>query len=343
MNIANLRENSHKLISHLESNGYVRKYVQHFRREIDRVIRTATSDDYSNYAEYYRKYGQNGCSHTVLRAKSNIIGAIEQFDLFGKYPDGSRKQTYFNTTPYSQLCEEYRAIIDCFADISAKRGKKHSSIYNRSRNASAFLLAFQKSGVTTLSSATEENILAMFVAQDGIFIRHYSDRNIIYAVFNVCSPEYPVCKKVINFLPVFRKKRKNIQYLTVEEVARIKEVLTDENSELSLRDKAIGITALYTGLRSCNIAALKLSSVDFDKDIISLCQQKTGIPLTLPLIAIVGNAIWDYIHFERPESASEFVLLSRNRPFGGMHSSSMGDAITWRPPRIAHFQAPSGN
>jgi integrase len=327
MDITNLSTNSHKLISHLESNGYERQYVQYFQSEISRILQSADSGEYSNYTEYYRNYEKADCSHAVLRAKSNIISAIEQFDLFGKYPDGSRKKTYFSTNAYSQLCSEYRSLIDCFAEISVKRGKKETSIYNQSHNAATFLLALQQSGVECLSNATEANILAMFVNSNGDFIRHYSARDNIYTVFNTCSPVYPDCKKVIEYLPAFRKKRKNIQYLTAEEVTKIKSVLTDENSELWLRDKAIGIVALYIGLRASDIAALTMTSVDFNSDRIKLCQQKTGEPLILPITAIVGNAIWDYIQQERPVSDCEYIFLSRNRPFGRMSGSGMSDAV----------------
>ena len=53
----------------------------------------------------------------------------------------------------------------------------------------------------------------------------------------------------------------------------------------------IGILAIYTGLRGCDIAGLTLDAIDWNRDFIYIRQQKTEIPLELPLTAIVGNAI----------------------------------------------------
>jgi integrase len=49
-------------------------------------------------------------------------------------------------------------------------------------------------------------------------------------------------------------------------VSKIKVTLTDANSTLTLRDKAIGLLAMFTGLRGCDIAGLKFSDIDWIND-----------------------------------------------------------------------------
>jgi integrase len=56
--------------------------------------------------------------------------------------------------------------------------------------------------------------------------------------------------------------------------------------------------------------------VDLAGDKISICQQKTTVPLELPLTTSVGNAVYDYVTTERTESDCEFVFLSEHRPHG---------------------------
>ena len=51
----------------------------------------------------------------------------------------------------------------------------------------------------------------------------------------------------------------------------------------SARDAAITLLALTTGLRACDIIALRLADIDWRGQMISIVQQKTGNPLTLPL------------------------------------------------------------
>mgnify|MGYP000650600227 FL=1 len=134
-------------------------------------------------------------------------------------------------------------------------------------------------------------------------------------VLKHCESFYPpgLCKRIISYFPNIRVKRKNIQYLSHSEIEKIRDIL-NENSVLSFQERAIGLLAFYTGLRSCDIAALCFSNIDWEKDIISITQQKTGKPLVLPLRAIVGNTIYDYIIKERPKSKEDFIFLKVNVP-----------------------------
>jgi integrase len=127
------------------------------------------------------------------------------------------------------------------------------------------------------------------------------------------------------FLPALRETRKNIQYLTSEEIQKVKGTLADGNDLLTLRDKAIGMLAFYTGLRGCDIARLTLDAINWDRDFIYIKQQKTEIPLELPLTAIVGNAIYDYLPSERPHTDSRYIFVSQNKPYDRLENRSIGN------------------
>ena len=57
-----------------------------------------------------------------------------------------------------------------------------------------------------------------------------------------------------------------------------------------------------------------MDEIDWEADEIRIVQNKTGIPLVLPLTAVIGNAIYDYITLERPESDVNYLFLGVNRP-----------------------------
>ena len=59
---------------------------------------------------------------------------------------------------------------------------------------------------------------------------------------------------------------------------------------------------LSTGLRACDIVALRLADVDWRGQTIGIVQQKTGNPLTLPLPALLLGKLADYVLDERPGS-----------------------------------------
>jgi len=118
----------------------------------------------------------------------------------------------------------------------------------------------------------------------------------------------------MSYLPALRETRKNIRYLTTEESRKIKDALPDCNNSLNYRDRAAGTLLLYTGLRSCDIAKIRLEDIRWKEDIITIAQQKTSVNLTLPLRAVVGNALYDYITKERPRNTENAVFLSETRP-----------------------------
>ncbi len=77
------------------------------------------------------------------------------------------------------------------------------------------------------------------------------------------------------------------------------------------------------GLRSCDIAGISLSNIDWTNDRLHVSQQKTEVPLILPLGTTIGNAIYDYLIKERPETKSKEVFVSPAHPFTKLQGSSM--------------------
>ena len=154
-----------------------------------------------------------------------------------------------------------------------------------------------------LLDVEEKDIINFFLDNNSKlkYSRTYTQR--IKSVLKECLPYIEGSAKIIDLLPKIRNAKKNIQYLTQDEIDRIKEVL-EKDSSVSLRDKAIVTMAFYTGLRGCDIANLKLSNINWENDSINIVQQKTGVNLELPLTTTVGNALYEYISKERPNNAN---------------------------------------
>lgn len=166
--------------------------------------------------------------------------------------------------------------------------------------------------------------MSVFVSPDGELLKGHSHRKCISAFFKVCNPLNPyACRKVLSFLPATKEARKNIQYLTPQETQCFLDVMDDMSNSLTLRDRAIGKLAYYIGFRCCDIATMELASIDWECDLIKIKQQKTDVPLELPLTAIVGNAIYDYLINERPQVDCPILFLTRQGPNRGMNSSSI--------------------
>lgn len=315
MDTTNLRDNSQRLIAHLENADYSKAYISAIRNEILRILQLAVCGEISDYADVYSKYEQSGYSKKTLENKRMALNKIAYFDMHGIYPDGTKMKSLIKPRgSYCFLNDEYKAVIDYFVEAETTSGRKTARINSRASTGAVFFLELQRMGIDKLSDITEKNVLDVFASPK----KNYNEKIQIAAVLKSYSLQNPSCEKILAFLPAFRKRRKNIQYLNEDELLKIKQVLSENSTILSLRDKAIGLLALYTGLRSCDIANLKIDEVDFAGDTLNICQKKTGVPLTLPLSAIVGNAIWDYMGKERPKTDSEYVFISQRRPYGNI-------------------------
>lgn len=98
-----------------------------------------------------------------------------------------------------------------------------------------------------------------------------------------------------------------------DEVEKVLSVV-DRNSPVGKRDYAIILLAAKLGLRSGDIRQLHFGHIDWENNVISLVQNKTGNPLVLPLLPEVGWALIDYIKHGRPVSDSPEIFVRQVAP-----------------------------
>jgi len=330
MQVDNLIENHPKLLLQMEKSGCSKEHIARFKTEIRWILSESETRDWECYADVLRYCETVSNSHNTLKRKREIIGAIERFDLYGKCPCPKQKRPKqvspaVKKSAYSKLIPTFKMLVDYYINEETKRGIKASTIKTCSNNASNFLFAMQEAGFGRLEEITEEAAMAIFVSQDGSRLKGHSYRRSVMALLKTCIPVDPdACQAVLSFLPKIKRTRKNIQYLTEQEAKKIRAALDDMSNALTKRDRAIGKLAMYTGLRRSDIAALDISSIDWENDIVKISQQKTGMPIELPLTALVGNAIYEYISDERPHSPNPAVFLALYSPYRRMSTDSTG-------------------
>ena len=84
----------------MEGHGYSKTYVARFTRELKRILALADSEDWSCYTDVYRDYTKTSQSAHYLREKRTIIGAIEQFDVYHRVPNGRRRHELLKRGAY---------------------------------------------------------------------------------------------------------------------------------------------------------------------------------------------------------------------------------------------------
>ncbi|WP_316848636.1 tyrosine-type recombinase/integrase [Pedobacter psychrodurus] len=341
MDVQNLQNKYPQLIAYLESASYSKFYISGLERDIKRILREAKLKGWKTYTDAYLAYVANSNSLSYLRGKRTAIGAIEQFEIRGLYPDRRRRNQILRISSYDHLPREFKSVIDFYRD--SEKTKKDTTIYTESHNATTFLLSLHKKGINSLSKITEGAVLEIFF-QNGKLRRSCSYKKNVSAVLKTCIPFFPknTCARILTYMPNLYEKRENIQYLTQQEVSKLKAALTDSKSTIVLRDKAIGLLALYTGLRSCDIAALTMADIDWEGEMIHIRQQKTDVPLEIPLRATVGNAIYDYMKLERPGSEHPEIFVLSRPPYARLQSKSLSN-VAGKIMKIAGIRTKSGD
>ena len=121
--------------------------------------------------------------------------------------------------------------------------------------------------------------------------------------------------------------RKIITVLSDEQISRINEYRKTCNSPIELRDAAMVMIGLKLGFRSSDVINLKLSDIDWVNKKISITQYKTKVPISLPLSVDVGNAVFRYLKYGRPECNDPHVFVRHKAPYGILSGKICSNAL----------------
>jgi len=130
-------------------------------------------------------------------------------------------------------------------------------------------------------------------------------------------------KKLSMAVPkVFAKQVSIVTVLSDKAVSELRSGAVKPEGDVGFRNHTTMLLALRLGIRRSDIFKLRLADIDWANDSMSFVQQKTGVPVTLPLLPDVGNALMEYILKYRPTSSSDFVFLRNNAPHQALAADS---------------------
>jgi integrase/recombinase XerD len=125
------------------------------------------------------------------------------------------------------------------------------------------------------------------------------------------------------FLPNVRYAAENPipSAFSSDEVKKILDCV-DRCNPKGKRDYAMLMLAARLGIRASDICGMVFQSIKWDENKIEFTQQKTGKPVTLPLLNDVGDAIIDYLKV-RPQADTKHVFLRLYPPYQRLNSGSL--------------------
>lgn len=241
-------------------------------------------------------------------AYSRLVALFDSYLRSGRVDLSVRKRGGGGPYPTS---DEFCVLVASWEADMEDRGLAAATRDGYGRVARSYLVFLEQRGVCGLDGAAGASVLE--------FLESLLDRWAKSSLFWVVTNLRPFLK--------FAGRTNLVEAVNLAGVRRshgIIPILEDDDKELvvsacvsgvvSTRDAAITLLALLTGLRACDIIALRLGDIDWRTRTVGIVQQKTGNPLTLPLPEILAVKLADYVLDERPDTNDDHVFLRSVAP-----------------------------
>jgi site-specific recombinase XerD len=104
----------------------------------------------------------------------------------------------------------------------------------------------------------------------------------------------------------------------------------DTDKPRDIRDRAILLLLALYGIRSGEVAALRLDQIDWARRTLGLVRLKRRQPQIYPLLPVVAEALARYIDTVRPQSSCQEVFLRMQAPLRPLKAGSIFDVANRR-------------
>lgn len=238
---------------------------------------------------------------------------------------GKISQCTLNAYGFKYVSDKYEALISEYISYSLKTGLlKESSIKAYSGLVRRFFRIIESRQILSyklLTLSEVSNSITEYGAKNSRSTGSLFDalRSFTKAVSEL-HPELPDISPALIGIPAHHKRV--YEGFSRDDAIKIFDAV-DKSTALGKRDYAMMLLAYNTGLRGVDITNLRFNNIDWNSSEIRLVQQKTEIPIALPLDNETGNAIADYILNGRPDSACNNIFLRAVKPCIALNSQSL--------------------
>ncbi len=227
-----------------------------------------------------------------------------------------------NTDNAPYLPKKLADLLAVFLEHCVKKNLKNSTMMVYEKEIKWFLDLLADNGCLSTKEIDTDNVIsaclqmsrASYWTTIKTFMRFlyemkYTDRDYSYVV------------------PHYRRPKVIPSVYSEEEIRSIEKAISRPSTH-NKRDLAAFMLATRLGLRAGDIITLTFDNLDFSANMIELKQDKTGIPLTLPMIAELKAVLLDYIQTQRPHSDSPYIFLNSVEPYDRMTCQGLDKYIS---------------
>ena len=201
-------------------------------------------------------------------------------------------------------------IIRTFLNLKEYEGKKKSTVCMYKSAIVRFCCYLGDSGITDFSQ-----VLVNTLKNFNVFDRHMTSEgknayNVRIRKFLIYlgSKGYFMNSMLYLALPaVYAPSDQPVIILEQNEIDQINRYHNEAETEIELRRSAMLLLGLHMGLRQSDIVNLKLSDINWKESTIHFVQKKTQVEIELPIIKVVGNALYRYLVYGRSKTDSIYI------------------------------------
>ena len=304
------------VLDQLKSKGYLESTLIVYRRIYARV-RTLLGQ--CNTEVYTPEIGEKFLAGTDVR-KSTYAAYACAIRRLNDFINGKPFRSHHDC-PHTQTSPEFSCILDEYLRKCMNNGNKARTLQFKERTCALFLDSLIKDGCSDLAQMDVVMVSrALLTFSNGAcygairqFLRFLADKEITK-------------RDLSGIVPRHRQRKPIPTSYTPEEISKI-EATIDTHTDTGKRNLAIIRLATRMGLRSGDIAKLKLADIDFNMECINIIQEKTGIPISLRMPAAVSSALAAHIESDERSSVDGYVFHSRVAPYEHITTSIIRHAI----------------
>lgn len=312
----NCAELSEKMLEEMYSDGYSPKSVDHHVKPIYNTLVKYCDEHFKGM--YSVKAGESFMIMIEMKDQSKeqtdlVRNSIERLNhaLTG---DFHWRPTKLRSKPYAASC--YDEIVAGYEAYLIQTGKTTANTRRHVHLIARFLSHMESIGITDMRVIKAEDIHERFIAANDKAGFHKSMK-----MFFRYACKYGLIENDISlWIPSVPRRKPVPSVYTVKEIEKILNSI-DRSTCLGKRNYCIVLMAAKLGIRSCDIAGLKIDDIERTEGIIRVIQQKTDIPVEYPILDEISTALEDYLNHARPNSCLPNVFLTKPRPAASVLST----------------------
>ena len=217
MNLSNLENTYNVLITHMKNNNYSQRYISLVNYEIKALLKNGRKC--KSYLDYYETFIKSTEKAGKRKYRLDTLNLIMNFDIYKIFPSRYQlKHKIIDNSNYTKLNKAFKEVIDVHYIISKNNGKKENTTHNEALRGASFFIYLQNIGKCNFEDVTENDVLNFFVDENNKLIKSYSYKKQIRAVLKSASTQIKECEKILNYLPILKQNRKNINFLKSYEI-----------------------------------------------------------------------------------------------------------------------------